>query len=68
MKQFTPKDIPENTFTLTDAEIKLIHAMAYYFAQDTNGSGMTKRAGNLVCKMENQFGNIRTEKDFQVWE
>ena len=60
--------IAENTFALTDAEIKLIHAMAYYFAQDTEGSGMTKKAGNLVCKMEEQFRNIPTEKDFQVWE
>jgi hypothetical protein len=60
--------IPENTFALTDAEIKLIHAMSYYFAcSDEEHTGMTKQAQKLVRKMEEQFSKIRTEKDFQVW-
>jgi hypothetical protein len=62
-------EIPKNTFTLTDAEINLIHAMACYFAVGSaEDNGMTKQSYKLVKKMEEQFGNIRTEKDFQVWE
>lgn len=61
--------IPENTFTLTDAEIKLIHAMSFYFAcSDEEHTGMTKKAQNLVRKMEEQFREIRTEKEFKVWD
>lgn len=61
--------IPENTFALTDAEIQLIHAIAYYFAcSDEEHTGMTKQAMNLVRKMEENFRDIRTEKEFKVWE
>lgn len=60
--------IPENTFALTDAEIQLIHAMSYYFAcSDEEQTGMTKQAMSLVRKMEENFRNIRTEKEFQTW-
>lgn len=60
--------IPENTFTLTDAEINLIQAMAYYFVAIPESSGMTKEAYNLVSKMEKQFRHVGTENLFQVWE
>ena len=67
MKEFT-HEIPQNTYTLTDAEINLIHAMSVYFAVgDAESNGMTKQAYALVKKMEEQFGSIQTEKDFQVW-
>lgn len=60
--------IPENTFALTDAEIQLIYAMSYYFAcADEEHTGMTKQAQSLVRKMQKNFSEIRTEKDFQVW-
>ena len=60
--------IPENIFSLTDAEIQLIHAMSYYFAcSDEEHTGMTKQAMSLVRKMEENFRNIRTEKEFQTW-
>lgn len=71
MKQFEQKPIPENTFTLTDAELHLIHAMSFYFAQSSaDETGMTKQAFKLVQKMEEQFRDVsyHANKDFQVWE
>lgn len=61
--------IPENSFQLSDTEISLIHAMSCYFASsDESRTGMTKRAQKLVEKMYEQFRDIRTETEFQVWE
>lgn len=61
--------IPENTFSLSDAEISLIHAMSCYFASvGEESNGMTKQAQKLVEKMYEQFRDIRVEKEFQVWK
>ena len=69
MKQLNIITIPENTYTLTNEEISLIHAMACYFSSvKQNQTGMTKHAYNLVGKMEEQFRMHDGVGEFQVWE
>jgi len=61
--------IPENAYVLSAADIDLIHAMAFYFANESpEDVGMTKQAHKLVCKLEEQFRLSEAKGSLKVWE
>lgn len=49
MKEFV-KEIPENTYTLSEMDISVIHALCFYAPE-----GMTKQAEKAMYKMEEMF-------------
>lgn len=55
-------DVPENTYTLSHAEIAVIHALCFY-APD----GMTKKADKVMAKLEEQFRMHDAIGNNDVW-
>ena len=55
-------EIPENTYTLSDDEINVIHALCFY-APD----GMTKKGNKIRENLEKQFRMHPSKSKFNVW-
>ena len=63
MKEFKTKPVPENTFTLSDGEIAVIHALCYY-----EPDGMTDAAGKVASQLTEQFNMHDAVGKFKVWK
>ena len=57
--------IPKNTYTLSESEIAVIHAMAFYFS--SGGSGMTKHAQDVCDRLTKQFNMHDAVGKIHVW-
>jgi len=62
MKEFNRK-IPENTYTLSEGEIAVIHALCFY-----NPDGMTPQAERVRAKLQDQLQMHEAVGKFKVWK
>ena len=60
------RDIPENTYILTNSEIRVIHAMALYFT--SGDSGMADGAQGVCDRLEKQFRMHEAIGKINVWD
>lgn len=54
--------VPENTYTLSNAEIAVIHALCFYAP-----NGMTTKANTVRAKLQEQF-QMHDAIGYDVWK
>lgn len=55
---------PDNVYQLSDEEVSIIHAMAFYILPDDN---LTPKARKLIQKIEEQFRMHPAKGSIKVW-
>lgn len=69
MRQFIQKEVPENTYVLTDKELSLIHAMSFYFSS-INDESMTPEAMKICMKLTDKLSDelMYKKEKITIWK